>query len=1206
MNQCRPCHETCYTCDGFSNVSCLSCTGDLYLNPNLRACIPNCELYALTASLTIPNMCTLFDAIAVLVNVNEVDLINPSNFTYIEAAVTEATATGWKPKWKLDFNKTKLINNNTVTLDPAGPFSENPPSTNLKAGLKPSFFEPGKKYNFILEIIRSNEEYSVSVSKNWTLNMNFPPEGGELKVTPNAGYRITTYFLMTCDGWSTKIPFPMTYRFYSREINTNITNDLTDWMNITYTNANFSVRYYQLEFSTVQVTCEVKDGFDMIARSSKNITIVNTPQSSLYNLTQALESYKYKETLDQLEIKQRSQYLYSLGVNIFKDVQPKSERLEIVNALDFSRFEVQEPVCIQNYCNFRADCFEKIDIYIYCNCQIGYVGKYCQVDKEGYPSLAAAYQNLFNVVQFSVSETITNEQLTAIWNLIRGAGEFHQDPSFFNTNVQTWMDLVKSNFKDSVLKNKTTYFDMYDSVFSHTKQRLKAAKFQNKNSTNYPLRNVSLLADQKTEFQEAINKNRIDLEALIEFIITNRGTTKDEIKYESDNFYVASTLISPTFNATDYFKDRIKNYRSWASFMKCINYIMIERLNNPFFSLWFVFIEYKDYPFSYDLSIYQNSVSPLITLYFIDAITNKPVIVEGCNNDPISLYVPFNSPEWVEEVNQQKELYKPKNYLGPNDPIFKSPIFINATGFVSNDTIEERIATFARRYNFTCNFYDDRKLVFDGTGLEFADLDNSNFLVCNSTHTTDFNSFITVNDVKYDVDGPFFYLKFPQVFTYWPNYVGNLAFFVIAGLLGLYVIAIIITSLWDWSSYRQEVLLEFLKFNIVKVQMPYNQNITFNPNQNFPIDDFIGYDGKHRDDGVNAEDRFGKDEDPVDIAFRPKIGGKDLGDNIMKPKIVVDGENKGSGPFGLDFGVEDARPKAKGDTLALFNDDVFNLGDDLNPAIDEKNMATNNPFISDGDRDFMINMNNNKIEFGDVNVGHLDVKGNGIPDNQGEEEDEERETEMRLSAFASLNLSTCEFFCWNVRSRHVVISPVINSSLFNPRYKKFTCVLTELAIMMMILAVLLTNDQTVLISPSTSPPIISNVNKVLIYAILAVFASNFVMYFLVWLFRMTTDQRKLLFKTVKKAVQMRILRVWDEVEKKNLPFTVLGMFLNYTLTLGSFYFTFNYVAVWTAWDITWLITWGVAVFIDLVICEFGFEFIISCFYYFREGSPTMK
>jgi len=1204
MNQCRPCHETCYTCDGFSNHSCISCTGDLYLNPNLRACVPNCEFYALTTSLTIPNMCVAFDAIAVLVNVDEVELINPSVFTYIEAAVTQSTAEGYTVKWSLDFNETNSINNNTVTLDPAGPFSEDPPSTNLKAGLKPNFFEPGKKYNFILDIIKTNGDHSVSVSKNWTLNMNSPPTGGSLKVVPDAGYRITTYFLMTCDGWSTNIPFPLTYRFYAREINTNVTLQLTDWMNITYTNANFTVRYYQLESSTMQITCEVKDGFDMIAKSSYNVTIVNTPDSSLYNLTLALANYTTGTGLSGDQIRQKSEYLKSLGEDIYKDVRPPIIRTDIVNSLDFTRFEILDPACIQNFCNFRGDCFVEIDIYMACNCEIGYVGNRCQVDKTGYPELAAAYQELFNVVQFSISESITQDMLHSIRNLIIGASEFHQDPSFFNTNLQTWMQLAMTSFKDSILNNKTAYFDLYNAVFSYTNDRQIEAKLQRKNSTAYPLRNVTLTNDKKIEFQAASEKNRVDLEALIKFIIEQYGTNANEIKYESSNFFIGSTLINPTFNDTAFFLDRIDAYRAYPSFMKCINYIMTERVNNQFYSIWVVFIEYKDHPLAHDLGFYQDSVSPYISLYFIDATTNKPIIVEGCELDPITLFLPYNSIQWVEDINNQLNLFAPGNYFGPDHPIFKSPIYINETGFVSNDTIEDRIRQYQRNYNFTCQYWNTKTNSFNDTNMVFDELTSKNFLRCNSTHSTDFNAFLIANDVVYNVDGPFFYLKFPQVFTYWPNYSKNFAFFVVIGLLSFYLISVFLTSCWDWKYYRQETLLEFIKYNIVKIQMPYNQKITFNPNEIFPIDDFIGFEKDQNTKG-NPFDRFGKDEGiaPVDGLARPKIGGKELGNDIIDKRYR---KKEDDSPFGFDFGVDDEinnNPRGGGQNLNIYDDDVFDIGGDDFPGSNDKasakNYHTNNPFISSTDKD--LKTTDRKIGFGDVNVEHLENKEK--PPNEAEE-NEEREQELRLEAFASLTLSACEFFCWNLKARHILISPLVNSSVFNPRYKKLTCVITGIAIQMLLLSVLITNDLTVLISLDTTPSIVQGAGSLFFFALLSVLASSLVMYVLVWFFRMTNDQRRTLFLTVKKGIQMRILRIWGEVEKKNLPFTILGMFINIAIWFGCFYFSFNFVAVWTGWDMTWLIGVGIAICLDLFLLECGFELFIAMIYSFRVTSPT--
>lgn len=1194
MNQCRPCHETCYKCFGITNHSCSACTGILYLNPNIHACVPNCEFYALTVSLTIPNMCTLFDATAELVNVDEINPINPSTFTYIEAAVTKATAEGYTVQWKLNFTETLALNDNLVTLDPEGPFSEDPPSSKLAAGLKPSFFEPGKKYNFVLDIIKRNEEYQVSVSKNWTVIMSSPPFGGALEVTPTTGYRITTVFLMTCDGWSTNIPFPMTYRFYAKEVNTNIEIKLTDWMSKTYTSTNFDVRYYQLESSIMTVTCEVKDGFDMVAKSSVNVTIVNTPKSTLYNLNEAMSNYKPKEKYNLDELLMRSEYLKSLGVDIYKDIKPTTTRANIINSLDFTRYDVEEPVCIQNFCNFRGFCDDRVDIYMACKCDIGYVGDRCQVDKSGYPELVKNYQQLFTTILTTVSEEISIEHLHAVRNLFIGAAQFHQDPSFFSTNIDTWVELAKSNFKSSIMDNILAYIDIYDAAFKHNKDRLISEKLSTKNATNYPLRNITMLPNEQVQFQKSSFDLRNQLESLVNFIIEQYGVNSNKFKYESDNFYLAASLISPTFNTTEFFLDRIDKFRSYTSFMDCINYIQIERLNNPYYSIWFVFIEYKDYPLSYDMDYYKDSISPYITLYFIDAVTNKPIIVEGCEKTPITLFLPFNSVRWVEDINKQKNLYKPENFYGPNNPIFSSPVFINETGFVSDDTVEERIKKYHRNYNFTCNYYNKKINTFNDSGLTFEDINKNNYLICNSTHSTDFNMFILLNDVVYKIDGPFFYLKFPQVFTYWPNYTSNYAFFVIVGLLSYYIITVIFTTCYDWKYYRQEVLLEFLKYNIIKVQMPYNQKIEFNPNQIFPIDDFM-FDDRPKNEGINAKDRFGDDKFN-EVNLRPKIGGQDLGKNVIQRR------KKDDNPYMDDYEAD----KRRNDNfnLPLFNDDIFNLGEDMNtnmsPFDDKKPTVTNNPYISSEDKitnaAVLFNLDNN------VNVNHI-IDNENKYDDKDKELNDEAAYDARIAAFAALNLSTCQFLCWNLKARHILLAPILNSSLFNPRYKKLTIFISGEAIHMILLSVLLTNNQTVYISFS-KPDLTNAVGTMISYCVLCIFASNLIAYSLLWMFRMTSEQRKNLYLTVKKGIQLRILRVWNETEKKNMPYTIIGMLINYMIWIGCFYFTFNYVSVWREWDITWLISFAICFVMDVIVLEFLAEFNISIWYYFRQNSRT--
>ena len=143
MNQCRPCHDTCYRCtDRFYN-NCTECTGSLYWNFKENTCIPNCEAVGLTKSLTRPNICVKFDADASLVNVDALTPIDINTFTYIEATVIGATSTGYTTLWKLDVDETNRINRELGFTDDlsagASPFTGD--LTDLNTPLDNTFFK---------------------------------------------------------------------------------------------------------------------------------------------------------------------------------------------------------------------------------------------------------------------------------------------------------------------------------------------------------------------------------------------------------------------------------------------------------------------------------------------------------------------------------------------------------------------------------------------------------------------------------------------------------------------------------------------------------------------------------------------------------------------------------------------------------------------------------------------------------------------------------------------------------------------------------------------------------------------------------------------------------------------------------------------------------------------------------------------------------
>lgn len=270
MNQCRDCDVTCYQCSDRFSTSCTACTDLLYFNPSASTCVTNCETYGLTKSLTTANLCVVFDATASLVNVDTVNPINPWNFTYLEAKVTQSTSPSYTTNWLFDSATTLALNNGTnITLDANGPFTSD--TTKLGVKLNASFFALGFKYNFILQIIRTNDLSKVVVTKNWTLIMNAAPKYGYAASTPTIGLRNTTTFVLSCLNFTDDNSKNLTYQFYSIEANTSTTNTIQNWTSANETFTNFTVRYYQVPSTVITVYCSAKDAMGAVTTVSTNV-----------------------------------------------------------------------------------------------------------------------------------------------------------------------------------------------------------------------------------------------------------------------------------------------------------------------------------------------------------------------------------------------------------------------------------------------------------------------------------------------------------------------------------------------------------------------------------------------------------------------------------------------------------------------------------------------------------------------------------------------------------------------------------------------------------------------------------------------------------------------------------------------------------------------------------------------------------------------
>lgn len=1190
INQCRKCYHTCFKCSGIKENECTACTetvenGILYFNPRDHTCVDNCEQHGFTASKTTPYTCVIFDASARLVNYQEGVPIDINTFFELEAEVYGETAPGYTTLWNFEENMTRDANNDPNLVFNGSPFRLGGTDLeNLKVQIDNTFFRLDTKYVFRLDIIKSNQGSSVIVPVYFTLTMNSYPKDGVLTIIPKVGLYNTTTFVMTCENWVDDTTTDLEYHFYSIEENTNTIKELSPWSRINEIYSNFTVVYYQQPSNKITVYCEIRDQYNAVATTTTDIIISNSINNGIYSLSDALDGYVMPNSVTPAILLHRSKYLMSLGIDTYKSLQPELLQTKYEPALDQSVVTKRDPSCTSDYCNSNGDC-DLVDEFIVCNCVLGYVGRNCHIDKNGYEKLSAAYIELYNKLFSELQNSIDYDQFMTLYNIYFSAQMFYQDTTFFSNNLDTYLTLAMNLFSDSILNNTVEYLDLFDFYYSFELTRLNKDRLANKNSTGYPYRNVSITEDQIKEYSEAFSYISEKLLAFLKYLVNLYKTARKTIIYESKNFYIGITMVNPTFNDVEFFESRRESYKSHVKFMECLNYVEIEKLTNPYYQAWMIYIEYLNFPFGYNSTLSQNHTSPLIELKFIDATTGKDIIVSGCEGDNAMIFsMPFTSYSWLDDLNKQKWLYDPNNYKSPDDPIFSDPIYINASGYISNDTIEERINIYKRLYNFSCNYYDTDLKKFNESGLNYLNFtSDSNFIQFNSTHLTMFTTFFTENIMQFHVLNRFFYLKRPQVFKYWPNYTDNYAFFVIGGFIGLYVLLSIILSLYDLKYFRQESLLEFLKREIVRVFLPYNHEKEKEINKIVPT----GFEPGIKPNIIFGEDliKGRKANLENDKYLNDDFGGglfdeKDP-NNILNLNKTQNDEEEKNNDSGFDeekhdpFVSTNTMNKPLGNKFFAMTTTAGNENKVMNPFLNENNAVDIHTNIKKYNKNEALDPNSLPEQF----------------------ENPEDDYAKRLEAFANLNLTLFQFICENMRERHIFISPIINISLFNPRWKKMIMLVSEIATESILIAVQLTADET-----ATT----SNIGSLIKISFISMIGADVLMYILALFFYVSYRQRKRLYKIVVSGGQLVVLKEWEEMVCKNAFYTVIGVIINLLIWGFSFYISVSFVAVWSVQASAWLITFIVTFVLDFIVFEFLVEFIIGLFYLKRKNVSCLR
>ena len=384
--------------------------------------------------------------------------------------------------------------------------------------------------------------------------MNSYPVNGTLIVVPEIGLYNTTTFFASSLFWVDDTTEQLEYKFYAIEKGTSIILNLRDWSHLNEVSSNFTTMQYQNPSVNITIYCEIRDNYNASVLISKEIILANSLINETYNLGNAINGYFLPEERTDLICYFRSQYLMSLGLDLYKSIQPARLQTEFQPLLDGTLVIKNDPKCTLDFCNKnkRGLC-QFSDYFINCFCQSGFIGRNCQIDTGGYDTLEKYYFNLFDKTLEDLQNTLNYYQFKVFHNLFFSASQFIQDETFFSIKLDTFLELAMSLFPESIYNNTAEYIDLIDFYFSYEVMRLEQFKLKKMNETGLPYLNITLSKDEMEEFKNGFDYIQEELIELGKYIATLYDNSDEKFTYDKSNFFFAVIPLTPTFDDTNFF-----------------------------------------------------------------------------------------------------------------------------------------------------------------------------------------------------------------------------------------------------------------------------------------------------------------------------------------------------------------------------------------------------------------------------------------------------------------------------------------------------------------------------------------------------------------------------------------------------------------------------------------------------------------------------
>ena len=212
-------------------------------------------------------------------------------------------------------------------------------------------------------------------------------------------------------------------------------------------------------------------------------------------------------------------------------------------------------------------------------------------------------------------------------------------------------------------------------------------------------------------------------------------------------------------------------------------------------------------------------------------------------------------------------------------------------------------------------------------------------------------------------------------------------------------------------------------------------------------------------------------------------------------------------------------------------------------------------------------------------------------------ENEEEAGRQQVQKFADIKLTFCEFLILNIKSRSIIINSFCIVSIFNPRWKKLTLLMTELSVLMIFVSVFLTSDENA---------VESSLVKMIQYSVYSMLSTDATIYLLAFFFKFSTKMHRRLFELVTGGGQLIMIKEWEIIQKNLKKLAIIGMIIYGVICLFSYYISFGFTIVWKYQKWAFVECLSFSFIFNFVICEFLIELFIAILYLQRKHDCFLR